>query len=595
MIWRKLLATCLVAVCVILAAMVAAVSIQAAAVEGAVVPLYGAGAYTGSNPIGGGAGYVSPHGYSQSSADYVVSSASELTRALGSASYGDVIWIPGGVTISISSFRSVTVPAGVVIASDRGSNGSLGALLSDTTSSGIAFSARSHAVFSGLRFRNNHATSSSRTLMSSSGGGYAIEWENCEIRDFGYIGLWFGTYSMAWDSPDRNWVHHCTICGCQQTGLGYGIGLTGTSVLIECNKMENCRHLVSGQRTRAGQPVTNYEFRYNECGDALYWQSSWRYNVQTDQHGGNDSEAWGNPDPPNPATCAGGTLKIHHNTYSSNSGQANVGIRGIPGTLCEVYNNWTKKTAGSSGARDESSPRNGAFEQQLENLAGRTYQGQTISARSFIHMSVRDNWYGTTPPPGGSSGGDQPGGGDNPGTELAAAFSTQTAGLQVQCTDESTGGPVSWSWSFGDGATGAGQSAAHTYSAAGAYTIRLTVRDAAGETASAARTVTVGAAPQSASMVLKSLTFYRNPVPLGYSYAMSAVVANQGGASGVAAVEFGYVSRGTRHALETRTVTVGAGASVTVSSASRRCSGEGDWTMYCSVAGQEMTAVLHVT
>ncbi len=592
--YRKYLLACIVALLAVIAALMAVASTEATAVQGATSVLYGAGAYTGSNPIGGGEGYVSPHGYSQSNAEYVVSTASELTRALSLAGSGDVIWIPGNVTIGMGSFRGVVVPAGVVIASDRGSDGSLGALFSDTSTSGVAFSARDNAVFSGLRFRNSHATASGRTLMSSSGHG--VEWENCEIRDFGYIGLWFGTHSMAWDSPDRNWVHHCIISGFQQTGLGYGIGLTGTSVLVECNKIQNCRHLISGQRTDAGQAVTNYEFRYNECGDALYWQSSWSYNVQTDQHGGNDSQAWGNPDPPNATTAAGGTLKIHHNTYTSNSGQANVGIRGIPATMCEVYNNWTRKTNGSSGAHDETSPRNGAFLQRLENLAGRTYEGKTITGSSFIHMSVHDNWYGSTAPSGASGGGDTGGtGGGTAPADLAAGFSAQVTRLQVQCTDQSTGDPASWRWDFGDGAISTQQNPSHTYSAAGTYTVGLTVRNSAGAYDSTSKPLTVGTATSSGSIVLKSFTFSRNPVAVGSSYSMQAQVANQGSASRSATVEFGYISRGTKHVLQTRTVSIGAQSTMTVWSTSSRASSEGDWTMYCTVSGQEMTAILHVT
>ena len=42
---------------------------------------------------------------------------------------------------------------------------------------------------------------------------------------------------------------------------------------------------------------------------------------------------------------------------------------------------------------------------------------------------------------------------------------------------------VSWNWSFGDGTTGAGTTAVHAYSAAGSYTITLTVTDASGASA----------------------------------------------------------------------------------------------------------------
>ena len=70
-------------------------------------------------------------------------------------------------------------------------------------------------------------------------------------------------------------------------------------------------------------------------------------------------------------------------------------------------------------------------------------------------------------------------GGGPPPPSLAAAFSgtpvTGTAPLAVQFTDTSTGGPTSWSWTFGDGGTSTLQSPTHTYAAAGTYTVGLTV------------------------------------------------------------------------------------------------------------------------
>jgi len=57
------------------------------------------------------------------------------------------------------------------------------------------------------------------------------------------------------------------------------------------------------------------------------------------------------------------------------------------------------------------------------------------------------------------------------------------APLTVQFTDQSTPGnsPItSWSWSFGDGGSSAAQSPSHTYTAAGSYTVSLTVQSASG-------------------------------------------------------------------------------------------------------------------
>ena len=66
----------------------------------------------------------------------------------------------------------------------------------------------------------------------------------------------------------------------------------------------------------------------------------------------------------------------------------------------------------------------------------------------------------------------------------AAAFSANATvipvGAAVQFTDASTGDITGWSWTFGDGETSTTQSPAHTYGAAGTYTVTLTVSNAYG-------------------------------------------------------------------------------------------------------------------
>lgn len=53
------------------------------------------------------------------------------------------------------------------------------------------------------------------------------------------------------------------------------------------------------------------------------------------------------------------------------------------------------------------------------------------------------------------------------------------------------GAVVSYAWNFGDGATGSGATASHTYAAAGAFAARLTVTDDKGAASSATQTITV--------------------------------------------------------------------------------------------------------
>ena len=64
--------------------------------------------------------------------------------------------------------------------------------------------------------------------------------------------------------------------------------------------------------------------------------------------------------------------------------------------------------------------------------------------------------------------------------DLAAAPTTGAAPLTVQFADRSTGGPQSWSWDFGDGATSSARNPVHTYTSPGTYTVRLTVATTTG-------------------------------------------------------------------------------------------------------------------
>lgn len=62
-------------------------------------------------------------------------------------------------------------------------------------------------------------------------------------------------------------------------------------------------------------------------------------------------------------------------------------------------------------------------------------------------------------------------------------------------TDNSTGPPVSWNWSFGDGGTDTVQNPSHAYTATGNYNVTLTVNSAGGCISTTTRPVTVYAQP----------------------------------------------------------------------------------------------------
>ena len=66
---------------------------------------------------------------------------------------------------------------------------------------------------------------------------------------------------------------------------------------------------------------------------------------------------------------------------------------------------------------------------------------------------------------------------------VPAFTATPTSGaapLTVNFTDQSTNSPESWSWDFGDGNTSTEQNPSNTYSAAGKYSVSLTVTNVSG-------------------------------------------------------------------------------------------------------------------
>jgi PKD repeat protein len=67
-----------------------------------------------------------------------------------------------------------------------------------------------------------------------------------------------------------------------------------------------------------------------------------------------------------------------------------------------------------------------------------------------------------------------------PSADFVADITEAAIGEVIQFTDLSTGEPVEWLWKFGDGTSSSEQNPSHSYTAAGTYTVSLTVTSPAG-------------------------------------------------------------------------------------------------------------------
>ncbi|MCI1186160.1 GEVED domain-containing protein [Hymenobacter sp. DH14] len=95
-----------------------------------------------------------------------------------------------------------------------------------------------------------------------------------------------------------------------------------------------------------------------------------------------------------------------------------------------------------------------------------------------------------------------------------AAFTvsaTTTCTGCVQFTDASQNVPTSWLWTFGDGQTSTAQNPNHCYTTAGSYAVTLKATNAAGNTTSAATTITYNTTvPLAASCTPQTQSYFAN-------------------------------------------------------------------------------------
>ena len=124
-----------------------------------------------------------------------------------------------------------------------------------------------------------------------------------------------------------------------------------------------------------------------------------------------------------------------------------------------------------------------------------------------------------------------------PNATYSATCADLACSFDGTASSDSDGTITSFAWDFGDGSTGTGGTATHTYSAAGTYSTRLVVTDDGGATALATRTVTVTAPPPPAD-TLAADTFERS-VSNGWGSATAGGAWSVSGSSSLYAVTGG--------------------------------------------------------
>lgn len=285
-------------------------------------------------PIGGGKGYVD----SFKQADFEVYDVEGLLQALSEARAGQVIYVNGDVVLDLTPRIYIEqlvleIPPGVILASNRGTNGSAGALIcSDTLNTKVMMRASGPGVrITGIRLQGpnpkRHMEHHARSFGPNGLGreyyyrfpvsrgieaSFPIEIDNCELSAFSQCAVYL-------KEGTGHHIHHNFIHQCQYNGLGYGVSHNTSFSVIEYNLFDENRHSIAG----TGASGSGYVARHNvEAGISL--------SHCFDMHGGRDRK--------DGTEIAGTSIEIYNNTFRAP--QRAVVIRGTPEERCDIYQNW---------------------------------------------------------------------------------------------------------------------------------------------------------------------------------------------------------------------------------------------------------------
>jgi hypothetical protein len=206
-------------------------------------------------------------------ADRTVRTVAELEAALEDAGRGEVVWLPGDATLDVTGVSSLRPAAGVTVASDRGLDGSAGALLRvrhpgepDERPRPLLDLRGDGARVTGLRFAAPE-TDLADHVWWKEGSAVRIDADGVEVDRSAFRGWGHAGVEVGREGPvARTHVHHSAFVDNALRSLGYGVVVFHGDPLIRSNYFDNNRHAVACD----GFVDAAYVARDNVCGPRAY-------------------------------------------------------------------------------------------------------------------------------------------------------------------------------------------------------------------------------------------------------------------------------------------------------------------------------------
>lgn len=278
--------------------------------------------YAGSLPAGvrygGGSGYPDMIFSSDPCVSAVVSDKPGLIAALGSSSSGQAVFVANSAVIDLTGI-TITVPAGVTLASGRGQGGSPGGVLFQSNKNLAAgmIQVGAGARITGLRIRGHDGSKCdlgcttanySRGIVTSAAN---VEIDNNQIYQWTYGGVALS------GGASNTFLHHNFFNHNQMSNAGYATALDSSpsNATIEWNRYNANRHAVAGN----GNSGQSYTAHHNLVLDLANGHIFDMHGVGTPLVAGSRIEIFKNV--------------VLHNDYSS------VRVRGKPDVYAWIYDN----------------------------------------------------------------------------------------------------------------------------------------------------------------------------------------------------------------------------------------------------------------